>query len=87
MTCRLQEVRPRAPYVLAAPMAMVIALTALVALGLSGAPFHERSTPKGLAYGCFATVRNTPEGAVSAPVWAWVTPPQEAGDASPVTAP
>ena len=37
----LQEVRPRAPCALAAPMAQVIALTALTALGLSGPPFHE----------------------------------------------
>ena len=42
MTCRLQEARPRAPCVLAAPMAHIIALTALAALGLSGTPFlHE----------------------------------------------
>ena len=41
LTCRLQEVRPRAPYALAAPIARVTALTALAALGLSGAPFHE----------------------------------------------
>ena len=41
LTCRLQEVRPRALYALAAPMAHVIALTALAALGLSRASFHE----------------------------------------------
>ena len=41
LACRLQEVRPPAPYALAAPTAHVIALRALAALGLSGAPFHE----------------------------------------------
>ncbi len=41
MACRLQEVRPRAPSVLAARMAQAIALTALAVLGLSGAPVHE----------------------------------------------
>ena len=41
LTCRLQEVRPHAPYALAAPMAHVTASTALTALGLSGSPFHE----------------------------------------------
>jgi hypothetical protein len=40
-TCRLQEIRPRTPSALAAPMARVIAPTALAALGLSSAPFHE----------------------------------------------
>jgi hypothetical protein len=41
LTCRLQEVRLHAPNALAAPMTRGIALTALAALGLSGAPFHE----------------------------------------------
>jgi len=41
LACRLQEVRPRAPCPLPAPMAPTFALIALVALGLSGAPFHE----------------------------------------------
>ena len=41
MTCRLQEVRPHALCALAAPMARIIALAALAALGLSCAPFHE----------------------------------------------
>ena len=41
MTCRLQEVRPRAPCPLAAPMAQVIALTAPAALALFGVSFHE----------------------------------------------
>ena len=41
LTCRLQEGRPRAPSTLAAPMAQVIALMALVALGISGRTFHE----------------------------------------------
>ena len=40
-TCRLQEIRPRTPSALAAPMARVIAPTALAALGLSSAAFHE----------------------------------------------
>jgi hypothetical protein len=41
LTCRLQEVRPRAPVAPAAPMAQVNAPTALVALGLSWVPVHE----------------------------------------------
>ena len=41
VTCRLQEVRPRAPWALAARIARVIALTAHTALGLFGASFHE----------------------------------------------
>jgi hypothetical protein len=41
LTCRLQEVRPPAPCALAALTAHIIALTALAALGLSRAPFHE----------------------------------------------
>jgi hypothetical protein len=41
LTCRLQEVRPRAACALAALRAYVIARTALAALGVSRAPFHE----------------------------------------------
>jgi hypothetical protein len=41
LASRLQEVRPRAPSALAAPMTQVIALTAPAALGFSGATFHE----------------------------------------------
>jgi hypothetical protein len=41
LTCRLQEVRPRAPGALAASMVRVIALMAPVALGLSSRTFHE----------------------------------------------
>jgi hypothetical protein len=41
LACRLQEVRPRAACALAASIAQVIALTALAALRLFGAPFHE----------------------------------------------
>ena len=41
MTCRLQEVRPRAPCALAAPMTRAIALTAPAVLGLSCASSHE----------------------------------------------
>jgi hypothetical protein len=41
LTCRLQEVRPRAPSVLAAQITRIFALTALIALGLSCAPVHE----------------------------------------------
>jgi len=41
LTCRLQEVWLRAAHALAAQMAREIARTALVALGLSGASFHE----------------------------------------------
>jgi hypothetical protein len=41
ITCRSQEVRPRSRCTLAAPMARIIALMALDALGLSGAPVHE----------------------------------------------
>jgi hypothetical protein len=36
-----QVVRPHAPCALPAQMAQVIALTAPIALGLSGASFHE----------------------------------------------
>jgi hypothetical protein len=41
LTCRLQELRPSAPYALAATMARATALTALAALELSDAAFHE----------------------------------------------
>ena len=41
LACRLQEVRPRTPSALAAPMTRIIALTALAALGLFNAPVHE----------------------------------------------
>jgi hypothetical protein len=41
LACRLQEVRPRATRALTARMTRVIALMALAALGLSGAPSHE----------------------------------------------
>jgi hypothetical protein len=41
LTCRLQEVRPQAPFALAALTAHVIARTALAALGFSRASFHE----------------------------------------------
>jgi hypothetical protein len=47
LTCRLQELRPHAPYALAAPMTHVIALTALAALGLSRASSHEPSHADG----------------------------------------
>ena len=47
MTCRLKEARPRTPYALPAPMAHVIALTALAALGLPRAPFHETFHTRG----------------------------------------
>ena len=47
LACRLQEVRPHAPYALAAPMTHVIALTALAALGLSRASSHEPSHADG----------------------------------------
>ena len=52
LTCRLQVVRLRAPYVLAAPMARLIALAALVALGLSSAPFHEPFHAEAAAFVC-----------------------------------
>jgi hypothetical protein len=41
LACRLQEVRPNAPSVLAAQMTRIIALMALTALGLFGKPVHE----------------------------------------------
>ena len=41
LACRLQEVRPHAPYPLAAQTTRIIALTALTALGLFGTPVHE----------------------------------------------
>jgi hypothetical protein len=40
-TSRLQEVRPHAPCAPPAQMPQAVALTALAALGLSGASFHE----------------------------------------------
>ncbi len=51
MACSLQRVRSRAPSALAAPMARVIALTALVALGLSEASFHESFHAQGPHFG------------------------------------
>jgi hypothetical protein len=47
MTCRLQEIRPRAPCALAARMARVIALTAPTAPGLFCASSHEPSHADG----------------------------------------
>ena len=41
LTCRLQEVRPGALCVLAAPMTQGVALTAPAALGLPAASVHE----------------------------------------------
>jgi hypothetical protein len=41
MTYTLREVCCLPAYALPAPIAPVIALTALTTLGLSGAPFHE----------------------------------------------
>jgi hypothetical protein len=63
LTCRLQEVRLRAPCALAAPMARDIAPTALTALGLSGDPVHAR----GPAPHHPATVRNVTLGTASTP--------------------
>ena len=58
LVCRLQEVRPRAPHAIAAPMVRVIALTALAALGSSGAPFHEPFHAHGHYFRPPVTVRN-----------------------------
>jgi hypothetical protein len=58
LTCRLQEVRPRAPCALAAPMAHVIALTALAALRLSRAPFHETFHADGTQWSLTVTERS-----------------------------
>jgi hypothetical protein len=58
LTCRLQEVRPRAPWALAAPMAHVIALTALAALGLSRASFHETFHADGRQWSTAVTERS-----------------------------
>ena len=63
LTCRLQEVRPRTPGALAAPMTRVIALMALTALGLSGAPVHEPVHSRGPMSIRSATVRNIAESA------------------------
>jgi hypothetical protein len=52
LTCRLQEVRPRALSALAARMARVIALEALATLGLSGASFHEPFHAEAAAFVC-----------------------------------
>jgi hypothetical protein len=49
LTCRLQEARSRAAHALAAPIARIMALTALAALGLSEDPFHEPFHARGLA--------------------------------------
>jgi len=58
LTCRLQEVRPHAPHALAAPMARAIALTALAALGLSRAPFHETFHAEGRQWPMTVTGRS-----------------------------
>ena len=58
LTCRLQEVGPQAPCALAAPMAHVIALTALTALGLSGTSFHETFHADGRHWSTTATERS-----------------------------
>ena len=59
MTCRLQEVRPHAPSVLAAAMPQVIALAAIAALGLSGAPVHEPVHVSGRPYSGNVTERSS----------------------------
>ena len=41
MTYALREARSPSAHALAAPIARLIALMALVALGLSGVPFHD----------------------------------------------
>jgi hypothetical protein len=58
LACRLQEVRPRAPYVLAAPIAQVIALTALAALRLSDTTFHEPFHARGRQRSLAVTMRS-----------------------------
>jgi len=67
LTCRLQVVRPRAPCVLAAMMARLIALTALAALGLSGDPVHEPVHARGPAPRHPTTVRNVTLGTAFTP--------------------
>jgi len=52
MTYALREARSRAARTLAAPIARIIALTALAALGLSKDPFHEPFHARGLASRC-----------------------------------
>ena len=49
MTYALREARSRAAHTLAAPIARIIAVTALAALGLSKDPFHEPFHARGLA--------------------------------------
>ena len=65
LACRLQEVRPPAPGALAAPMTRIVALTALTALRLSGAPFHEPFHARGPHVGHPVTVRNIVLGFVT----------------------
>ena len=65
LTCRLQEVRPRALCALAARMARVMALMAPAALGLSGAPVHEPVHAQGPYVHCPATECNLAAGTVS----------------------
>ena len=58
LACRLQEVRPRAPFALAAPIAQVIALAAPVALELSNTPFHETFHANGRLWSVTVTERS-----------------------------
>ena len=62
---RLQEVRPCATRALPARMTRIIALMALAALGLSGAPSHEPSHARGPHVPPSATVCNIAAGTVS----------------------
>jgi len=59
MTYALRGARSLTGHALAAPIAWIIALTALAALGLSGVPFHEPFHARG-SYP--ATVRNVTGG-------------------------
>lgn len=61
LTCRLQEIRPRAPCALAARMARVIALTAPTALGLFCASSHEPSHADGGQESVIVTERSGQE--------------------------
>jgi hypothetical protein len=65
--CRLQEIRPHAPCMLAAQIVRIIALTALATLGLSGASFHEPFHVRDRYVQLSATVRSVNEGTVSGP--------------------
>jgi hypothetical protein len=66
MTYALRGACSPAAHALAAQIARAMALTALVALGLSADPVHEPVHAEAVAFPLPATERNSAEGAVSA---------------------